>query len=462
LTVIRRDPGLGKLNEVVRNAIDEYYGPLPPGVDSAPVVPIEVLAMEADPKTIWRTVANLRRLAPNTYNAYAGEHFLANAMIDVVVEADCGIDWRGLVAALDKRADAEGEWLVAVPLGNVIPAEPYTELAVDVGLGQTAEKIDRDGGERPYDNFTIFKHLKDRLPIGVRTRSADQRLGPLDLRHTATLYLRQRGTQNLAVRLAVSRARYALAFWQLLKPPAYGEVSGSLAMWEPQPYLRHDIEHKPFEERVWTGGSMPRGRSVTEYSPYELSQDPAKLSAAFRAIELAPDRISARAILGCAWALYLVEAKPGEVQPADQLLLLSGAIEALCDLGEGPDGSDASKRWTRVLERSGVRRELGRRYQQDELKDAAALARDIRNIAAHGSDSVLVNLDYPPSASRQFRGGREVAGRDLALARGLSAKAILLFAVRSVAEHLSEELVKRDFDDDWFRAQLLPGGQSHT
>lgn len=86
-------PRLGKLNKVVGQAVAERYAPLPPGVDSAPLLPVEVIAIENDPKTIWKTVTNLRRHAPEVYNAYAGEHFLANLVIEIVASRDHEVGW---------------------------------------------------------------------------------------------------------------------------------------------------------------------------------------------------------------------------------------------------------------------------------------------------------------------------------------------------------------------------------
>src|SRR5438270_2718412 len=97
---------------------------------------------------------------------------------------------------------------------------------------------DRDwrfGSERPLDPFEIHRHLGDRIAAGVRWRRDDQAFGPLDTRRTAVLYLVQPGTQAMALSVATSRARYALAMWSLLRPPQQGEIHPALADWEPRP-----------------------------------------------------------------------------------------------------------------------------------------------------------------------------------------------------------------------------------
>ena len=160
-------------------------------------------------------------------------------------------------------------------------------------------------------------------------------------------------------------------------------------------------------------------------------------------------------MLGAAWNLYLVEREPRDFERTDELLLLSSAIESLCDLGQGAsDGSE--RRWARITERLGLWRDLRASYDQRELEDAKQLVRDIRNISAHGSDSVLVNLGYPRKKRRALPGGREVSGHELALARAAAALPVLRHAVRGVAARSADELVDRDFDDAWFTRQFDP------
>jgi hypothetical protein len=93
-------------------------------------------------------------------------------------------------------------------------------------------------------------------------------------------------------------------------------------------------------------------------------------------------------------------------------------------------------------------------YQQHEIEEAKGLANDLRNIAAHGSDDVLVNLGYPASAVRVLPGGRRRSGAELGLARAAAAEPVLRHAVRDATHRLAIEAIANEWDDNWFRAVL--------
>jgi hypothetical protein len=97
-----------------------------------------------------------------------------------------------------------------------------------------------------------------------------------------------------------------------------------------------------------------------------------------------------------------------------------------------------------------VWRDLTHHYSQLELKEAKRLASDIRNITAHSSDDVLVNLGYPPEATRPMPRGRTLTGEQLALARAAAVLPILGVAVRGVIEKVAEEGAEHGWSDDWF------------
>jgi hypothetical protein len=114
-----------------------------------------------------------------------------------------------------------------------------------------------------------------------------------------------------------------------------------------------------------------------------------------------------------------------------------------------------AKRWARLTERYGVWRQLRRFYEQKELEELKELTQDLRNITAHGSDDVLVNLGYPEASIRPMMGDRELTGQQLAVARAAAAKPVLRHAVREVTLRLAREVVDRNFDDDWYRSDVL-------
>lgn len=174
----------------------------------------------------------------------------------------------------------------------------------------------------------------------------------------------------------------------------------------------------------------------------------ADLAIPFDILALAHERLGARAVASAAWSLYVSERNPSDLERTDKLLYLSAAVESICDIGAHPENQD--NRWGRLSDRYGVWRDLAHHYSQLELKEAKRLASDIRNITAHGSDDVLINLGYPPEATRPMPRGRTLTGEQLALARAAAILPILGVAVRGVIEKVAEEGAEHGWDDDWF------------
>jgi hypothetical protein len=94
------------------------------------------------------------------------------------------------------------------------------------------------------------------------------------------------------------------------------------------------------------------------------------------------------------------------------------------------------------------------RLTKDRVRTLHERLRDVRNIAVHGSDAVLVNLGYPADAVRTMRGRRTVSGSELALAVIDSAWQPLGYAVPHVVRHLWLQAVDSGFDDVAFEANF--------
>ncbi len=218
--------------------------------------------------------------------------------------------------------------------------------------------------------------------------------------------------------------------------------------WGPRPYLSFDVVHKIKETEQWPQRQRERGRAIVEYSEYELPVERAALATPFEILAIARERLAARAVASAAWSLYVSERSPSDLERTDKLLYLAAAIESICDTGAEPGGQ--RDRWRRLSDRYGVWKDLAHHYSQLELKEAKLLASDIRNITAHGSDDVLVNLGYPPEATRPMPRGRTLTGERLALARAAAVLPILRVAVRTVIEKVAEEGAEHAWSDDWF------------
>jgi hypothetical protein len=455
-----RRNSLKRVKEAVERAVAEERRPVTPEEGSRTAFP-PAFYVDADEKgrwSLWRVVGQLRRDRPDAYNLYVGERILRDLIVDLVAEIHVEraepLDFERLANELVRIANERSHWLLAIPLANVLPPQAYVPLDDAAAVGLTVQERDwQRWGSEPFDAFTIFNHLKDRLTAGVRWRPEGTRLGPLDTRRTAVLYLVEDGTQTMALSVGRTRARLILALWCLLSQPTHEELWPALAEWEPRPYLNNVIDHKLYEPGQWMPKQRVHGRSITEYREYTLPDDIDLLTAAVRITRAAPSHLSARAIASAAWALNIAERDPNDLERTDELLHLAVAVEALCDTGEAEGGG--AKRWARLTERYGVWRELRRFYEQKELEELKDLTQDLRNITAHGSDDVLVNLGYPEASIRPMMGDRELTGQQLAVARAAAAKPVLRHAVREVTARLAREVVDRDFDDDWYRSDVL-------
>ena len=189
------------------------------------------------------------------------------------------------------------------------------------------------------------------------------------------------------------------------------------------------------------------------HGPYELPEHEPQLALPFAAITAAqdtthPGRLHARSLLAAACAIMVIQRRPADLERTDELLQLQAAVEALCDL---PDHEDRPRRarWRAMNEKLGTWRELSG-YSTRELQAAEELTRDLRNIAAHGSDQVLLNLGYPAEVLRQLRDVPSRSGSELALARMSAAVPVLRHAVTHVAGELARRAVEQGFDDAWF------------
>lgn len=442
--VFRTNP----LIAAVRRAQEEQYRPPAPGEGPRTVLPLTAYLGDKGEKIAWKTIAEFKRREPALYNRFLGEHALREMLVTVVAESEQELSFQEIAAELGERADSASEWLIAIPLANALAPEPYTTIAEGIGIGRTDPGVGRPEPEEQPGPFQMYRELGDRITHGERWLPESAPIGAVDTRRTATLFLAEPGTETYALSVARSKARLALALWCLSKPPDWRMSWPTVGDWGPRPYLSFDVVHKIKEFEQWPQRERERGRGIVEYSEYELPAERVALAAPFEILALAHERLGARAVASAAWALYVSERNPADLERTDKLLYLSAAIESICDIGADPENPD--NRWGRLSERYGVWKDLTHHYSQLELKEAKRLASDIRNITAHGSDDVLVNLGYPPEATRPMPRGRTLTGEQLALARAAAVLPILGVAVRGVIEKVAEEGSEHEWSDDWF------------
>lgn len=455
------DPSaLRRLKEGIARAKAERDAPLAKD-ETRTLRPLEAYFDKKTTAAKWRLVSEIRVKEKDLYNRFGNDPFLAGRVVDLLDAED--LNWSSLIDGLEKFLDESSEWIVAIPLANAL-TKGYTEITDCVGLAEVLQDPNwgRDS-ESSVSSMEIFEHLKDHLDLGVRWHREGTHIGALDGRRTAALIFVEKAAEPLALSVARSKARYAVAMWCLLAPPEWRHLWPTLGDWEPRPYIERTTKRKRYDKEKWVGGrGQPKGGDIIEYQEYELPRDPEVLRAPFRALERASENnLAARAVLSAAWSLYLAERAPGDLERTDRLMLVFAAIDALCDAGGGPT-DDGDNRWGRLAERHGIWREMKDAYSQKDIKDAKALTRDLRNIATHGSDDVLLNLGYPPEQIRKFRGGRERTGAELSLAEAATSFPVLATAAHLAARRIASQGVESHWDDEVFLANFgpMPGDQT--
>jgi hypothetical protein len=457
-------PNLEALNAAVARAKKARDRPFEPGEGPRPVLLLVALLDERGVRAVWVAVSKILRHRPDLYNEFVSERDLFDQIVDIVAEADAPLVFAELVAAIDARLAEPARWLVAVPLANFIVPGGYLRIQEDVAVLESSvqdpEWTPLGHSDPERDPFAMFHDLKDRLDGGVRWEREGGLRGALDTRMTAKLIVVESGTERAALARATTRARLALATWCLLDspedPPDERTLWPSLGEWLPRPYFEAGMVHKPYEPGKWTGTTVPSGRVNTQYEEYTVTDDPPKLSAPFSMMRMAGTMLAPRAVLSGAWQLHLAERQPVEIQRTDELVHLHTAIDALCDIGLGPDDHDTQKRWNAITKRFGVWEELRNVYRAEELDQAQQLGRDLRNITQHGSDDVLVNLGYPKGARREVQGKRELTGEQLSLARASFTVPVLRHGVRAVAHQLADDGIQNGWSDERFAGFFDP------
>jgi hypothetical protein len=172
-------------------------------------------------------------------------------------------------------------------------------------------------------------------------------------------------------------------------------------------------------------------------------------------MSLAAERRSARALLSASWSLYVSDRRPNELEVTERLIALVTAVMSLCDPGEPVSDDEVFGRSMAVTDKLGVWDSEGLHLSRERISSLHARLRDVRNIATHGSDAVVVNLGYPAAVLRTMRGARQVEGSDLALAVIDSAWGPLAYAAGQVVRHLWADALDSRFDDEAFDRNFI-------
>lgn len=274
-----------------------------------------------------------------------------------------------------------------------------------------------------------------------------------------SLLLVEEGVEELAVNLALTRARLAVAMWCLLSPPRLPHDPRQpwpiVGGWTPAAYIEFGIQRKLYEPGHSFGRAPRRGNRITlHHVPYRLTRSESYLTAPFIAMEGARrGNQCALALLSAARSLYLAQQVPNDLERTERVLHVWRAREALSDRGRRGQGSN-DERWQRLVFNLRLRSELRRRgYEHDEINEALALAESLRHLATHRAEDVLVNLNYPDHLKTQLK--KQTLDAD---ALGLSLVAadwpVLLAAVRSAARRLTKGAIRHGWSERWFHSRF--------
>lgn len=465
MSMARRDPDLKPLSEAIERAAHGQRDAAQREVIS--VLPVSHLLDERGELAAWQLVGSLAEREPKLYNAFVGERNLYNLIVNIASDViyaglsplhaqrpTAQISWSKLLAELRKHA--EQRWLVGIPLANIVTPHDYIELSASAGLAATIDTDDDSRANARSHRRSMEQHLGARLSHDLRWPT-DTHGSSFDSRRTAILAFAEDGSRDLSLERAISRARYTLALWCLLDSPAAQEALWpTICEWEPQPYQMNHIRLK----RLDAPGAREQGNSIVVYQLYQLPSDEGALRAPFAAIHAAMDpngtgALHARAVLSAAWVLYSIERTVSDLQRTDQLMQLGTAMAALCDIEEGRQRGSPDH-WKYVTDLLGIWSNLKGAYTQRELENARKLASELRNISAHSSDTVLLNLDFPTTLTRELSARVRRTGEELALARMAATQPILRHAIREVALHFAQHGIQHGWDDTWFKSQLMP------
>jgi hypothetical protein len=434
----------------------------PTGQEAKAYEPVEAYFGEEDWLALQAAVAAVRRLAVDTYNLYLSDQRVAATVVEALlgqVEDEFQppeLSFEQLVERLRERAGEEGPWLVATPLANFLAPAPYTPVTDDAGLLQPTQDPKWQPRFGPDDDGVdeLRRHLSDHMQLRPRFMHASAVIPhELDTRVGACLVSIEAGTRAVALESARTRARYALAVWTLARGPGSRRLWPTVGSWAPQPYLRLGEEHKLYEPELFMGRSTKQGGVRHHSLFYEPPSDAAELGWPFIAMERAPEHRSAGALLSATWALYQATHWPYELQLTDRMLYLQTAVASLCEAPGGGDNRAMYDRWRALRTRLGLLQELAARgIEATDIEASEQRLSDVRNIAAHGIDSVLINLGYPTDRPRRFSKKRERGGEELALAQLYSELHPLQWMVRQALQRTWRTVVAANFSDDAFES----------
>lgn len=459
---------LTRLRERIAAIEAAARAPFQPGEESRPYRPLSASFDEDDWSLVTRVARAVARGHRDVLNVFLGEIGLARAVVDAIADPHLMFapqerprpvprTIEELATQLEAEVDV-GDWLVSVPLANCQLPEPLIELDDECFLIAANESSDpptwADGDDPRYE---LRRRLGEMVDVRPRWLHTSLHAHPLDTRLTAALVLVVHCPESLAAQIAQATADYLLAGWMLLAPPARLRLWPEAGPWAPHPSEQFSVSVTPFRrEDDDPATQRASNRSIQRYREYEVSDDVALLQLPLRALRKVETQHSARALLSATWAWRHAARGNSTLEVTDIMFYAFTCLAALCEDAERPTNDVMLGRWEalpgnvpglyeKALE-SGLNRE--------DLRNARKRLQDVRNLAAHGSDAVLVNLGFPASRIRAF-GKREVEGVELGFGSLHAALRPSLWLLRECLLHCWAVADESDFSDDRFAALFV-------
>jgi hypothetical protein len=453
-------PDIRRLKRAVDAAVIATQTPPHPGAESWPFTFPQQHLKADERRLVWEVVRLVRREHRDLYRRFLRERTIYDHVVDYLAQTDRPTLGR-VVADLRRRARQDRIWLVEVPLLNLVLPRETVAVAEDAMLVRSDQtrRVGRRFGTHLKDVWAIQNHLGDELtPRGRWLTASAASDADVDTRVGASLLLVEQGIEEVAVNLAGTRARLAVALWCLLSPPRSSRDPRppwpAIGGWTPAPYLELGIRRKLYQPGSFGGPAGLRGAEIRIHGEYGLTRSEAYLGAPFVAVNKSRDgALAARAVLSAARSLYLAQQIPSDLEGTERILHVWRAREALSD--PGPRGGKADERWNRLVINLRLRSKLrAGGYSPEEIDEAFGLMRSLRDLATHMPDDVLINLDYPTHLRTHLRGGRVIDASNAPLAVIVADWPVLLATVRVAARRLAKGAIRNGWNDKWFHSRF--------
>jgi hypothetical protein len=458
---------LARLRDRIAAIEAEARAPFRPGEESRPYRPISASFDEDDWSVVTRVARAVARGHRGTLNVFLGEIGLARAVVDAIADPQTFPPQarprpvpqtiEELATQIEDEVDI-GDWLVSMPLANCHLPEPLIELDDECFLVAANESPDPPtwaDGDDP--RFELRRRLGEMVDVRPRWLHTTLHAHPLDTRLTAALVLVVRCPETLATQIAQATADHLLAGWMLLAPPPRLRLWPTAGPWAPHPCEQFSVSVIPFRREEGDPATKRiRNRSIQQYREYEVSDDVALLQLPLRALRKVETHHSARALLSATWAWRHAASDGSTLEVTDIMFYAFTCLAALCEDPAKPTNNVMLDRWESLPDNvPGLfDKALESGLDREDLVHARKRLQDVRNLAAHGSDAVLVNLGFPASRTRAF-GKREVEGVELGFGSLHAALRPSLWLLRECLLHCWAVADETDFNDDRFAALFV-------